>query len=207
MNYTKYRRIDWSLNLLNCAIDSFNASSDVRLLHPAKGVRPSSPGVVSERAIAHRLANHLESQIRALHEKGLHNIAVDCEYNRHLEAVKALDVENALKHIVDEANRELRRSPVRRGWYRFRFAPDAVVHERTVDEGNLLAIELKRETNDIVEERRYDDLKLQLLTRRRDYGYDYVLGAGVTAVDHGPVADRRLKIRILYFRGRRVRRR
>jgi hypothetical protein len=81
-----------------------------------------------------------------------------------------------------------------------------VVHERTVDEGNLLAIELKRETNDIAEERKYDDLKLRLLTRPRDYGYDYVIGAGVTAVDQGPVAGRRLKIRVLYFRGRRVRR-
>lgn len=208
MNYAKYRRIGWSLKLLNAAINSFNRSSDVRLLYPPKAAATRSrSAAVGERTIAHHLAVHLGDQIRALRERRLRKIAVDCEYNRHLDAVKALDVENALKHVVANANRALRRSPVRRRWYRFRFAPDVVLHERTVDEGNLLAIELKRESNNVVAEQKYDDLKLRLLTRPRDYGYDYVLGAGVTAVDRGAIASRRLKVRVLYFRGRRLRKR
>jgi hypothetical protein len=207
MNYAKYRRIGWSLTLLNSAVSSFNKSSDVRLLYPLKAATGSRSRAVGERAIAHRLAVHLGDQIRGLRETGLQKITVDCEYNRHLHAVKALDVENALKHVVAEANRTLRRSLVRRRWYRFRFAPDVVVHQRTVDERNLLAIELKRESNNVVAEQKYDDLKLRLLTRPRDYGYDYVLGAGVTAVDRGSFAGRRLKIRVLFFRGHRVRKR
>jgi hypothetical protein len=207
VNYARYRKFGWSLTLLNSAINSFNNSLDVQLLYPPKAPRGSRNAAVGERAIAHRLAVHLGDQIRSLRNTGLQKIAVDCEYNRHLHAVKALDVENALKHVVTEANRALRRSPVRRRWYRFRFAPDVVVHERAIDEGNLLAIELKRQSNNVVAERKYDDLKLRLLTRPRDYGYDYVLGAGVTAVDSGIVVGRELKIRVLYFRGHRVRER
>jgi hypothetical protein len=205
MNYAPYRNPAWVLTILRSAIRRFNSSADVRLLYPKSAGPFSSAGPVGERTIAHRFAVHLETEIHALKKKNLCKIVADCEYNRHRQAMKTLDVEADLKHIVKAAERKLRRHLSWRRWYRFTFFPDIVVHERTIDDGNLLAIELKRESNRVIEERDYDDLKLRLLTRHREHGYDYVLGAGVTGIDCGPREERGLKLRVLYIRGRRLR--
>jgi hypothetical protein len=207
MRYARYKNLDWALELLDAAIERFNSSADVRLLYPKATGKFSSAGPVSERTIAHRLAVHLETEIHLLRDKELSDLTVDCEYNRHGQAVKALDVEHRLKHIVQELNRNLRKNPNWRRWYSFSIFPDIVLHERTIDDGNLIVIELKRASNDLVEEQEYDDLKLRLLTRRSDYGYDYSLGAGVTAIDCGPRSSRQLRTRVLYSRGQRVRHR
>jgi hypothetical protein len=204
MRYRKYRTVRWSLKLLDASIERFNSSADVRLLYPKATGKFSSAGPISERTIAHRLALHLETEVRILQDDVLCDLTVDCDYNRHGQALKTLDVESRLKHVVDEANRKLRKNPNWRRRYRFSIYPDIVLHERTIDDGNLIIIELKRATNDLVEERKYDDLKLRILTRPRDYGYDYVIGAGVTAVDRGSRGSRRLKRRVLYSNGQRL---
>lgn len=63
----------------------------------------------NERSISHKLAEHLQKHFRGL--------KVDCEYNRHGDAVKKLE------------------RPV---------IPDIVIHKRGIDEHNLCVIEIKK---------------------------------------------------------------
>lgn len=76
----------------------------------------------SERAIAGALATHLGALFPDYH--------VDVEYNLHGLDRKALDL-----------------PPTCRGGGRRMVIPDIVVHRRGVDEHNLLAVEMKKETN------------------------------------------------------------
>src|SRR5664280_1181499 len=65
-------------------------------------------------------------------------LVVDCEYNRHGGAYKALAVEEKLKSIVMAVRKRLLDDPDEDGFYDFSVAPDIVVHQRTTDVNNLL---------------------------------------------------------------------
>ena len=75
----------------------------------------------SERAIAHRLAIHLDNQFPGWD--------VDCEYNRYGDALKILPLSEACRHL-------LRRTGA--------VSPDIIIHTRGREGPNLLAIEIKK---------------------------------------------------------------
>lgn len=77
---------------------------------------------VSERAVSHRLAVHLEAAFRGWH--------VDCEYNRIGAAIKALDPPpDAIAWDDDEAKTVF---------------PDIIVHQRGEAGPNVLVVEMKK---------------------------------------------------------------
>jgi hypothetical protein len=96
----------------------------------------------AERAIGGRLAAHLAPLFPDHH--------VDVEYDRHGLEPKAVDL-----------------PPECRGGGRRRVVPDIVVHRRGSDDQNLLAIELKKETNR--ESRDCDRAKLKAMRKQLNY--------------------------------------
>lgn len=198
MNHLQSNDPTLILGLVDATLDRFNKSRDVELLRLDFDDQGCG-GPVSERTIAHRLAVHLEQEFRDRKLNDSESISVDCEYNRHREAVKALSVEKELRKRVKKARRKLRKDKLRKGWYTFSVFPDIILHKRTVDESNILVLELKRSSNKIDVD--YDDLKLQLFTRTDDYGYGYTLGGAIIAIDEGEKMKRQLTRGILYHGG------
>jgi hypothetical protein len=194
----------WLRTVLISAVKSFNDGADKLLLLDEVSDDGERYGSVGERAIAHRLATHLE---RVLQESGYPNetvkAATDCEYNRHRGGVKQLHVKEDLKVRVEQAKRTLRDDPNREGWYVFSVFPDIIVHERRIDDNNMIVIELKRASNSIDDD--YDRLKLELFTRQ-DYeaGYGYRLGASVIAMDEGTPEKRELFVSGWFIDGEKV---
>jgi len=192
---------------LEKAIARFNASGDPHsLLCPrcAKPKTETDEAAASERAIAHRLAYYLESELRKVGIVGdAGPIVVDCEYNRHLAGGKSLaeEAEDRIKRIVLEArHKELKAKED--GFYVFSVAPDIVVHQRQSDANNLLVVEVKKRSNPETEE--YDCLKLELFTKTKkdEKGYGYKYGAWVVAEDQLPPKDRKLRIHAVFENGK-----
>jgi len=181
------------------AVDRFNASGDPQSLLCPRCEKPKTKtddAAASERAIAHRLAFYLESELRRV---GLVSdfgpIVVDCEYNRHLSEGKTLatEAQAEIKAIVKKArHKELEADD--EGFYVFSIAPDILVHQRKTDANNLLVVEVKKRSNPETE--KYDLLKLELFTKPEadDRGYAYKFGAWVVAEDECDAAERHLKI-------------
>jgi hypothetical protein len=113
---------------------------------------------VSERSITHRLAVSLES-LPIL--DGYH---VDCEYNR-IESIEER-MSKKIKILVDEENMYILNLQERKlelgDISEFSTYPDIIIHKRGVNNGNLLVIEAKKNTNRINES--FDDLKLKAYT-------------------------------------------
>jgi hypothetical protein len=174
------------VDVLQDAIRAFNDGPDKRLLLDEKADDGNSYGSVGECAIAHRLAVHLEDELR---KRGCPNknapIAVDCEYNRHRGGIKQQLVKDKLRARVEFLkDRQLKEHPEREGWYVFSVFPDIIVHERGKDEKNLIAVEIKRASNNPDDE--LDCIKLHLFTIPDPlYGYQYRIGATVIAFDEG----------------------
>jgi len=116
-----------------------------------------------ERAIAGRLAIYLAA-VFPDHD-------VDVEYDRHGLDRKTLDL-----------------PPVCRGGGRRKVIPDIVVHRRGTDDSNLLAIEIKKETN--AESRECDRAKLRGMRDQLHYRVSVLLD-----VPEGPGAgDRKIRV-------------
>jgi hypothetical protein len=195
---------NWLHEVLKTALKSFNDSKDKQLLMDEESDNGERFGCVGERAIAHRLAVHLE---RVLHEWGYPSkavpIATDCEYNRHRGAVKRHYIKADLKKRVEEAERKVREDPKREGWYFFSVFPDIVVHQRGIDNNNLIVIEMKRASNAIDDD--YDKLKLELFSAQGyDRGYGYQLGVSVVAMDETEPEKRKLVVAALFIDGKQV---
>jgi hypothetical protein len=193
---------EWLKELLEKVIAKFNESPDVRLLEDEKADDGNSHGSVGECAIAHRLAVHLEEELRKCgYPTEDVPVSVDCEYNRHRGATKQQVVKDKLRARVEELkDRILKEHPKREGWYVFSVFPDIIVHERGEDENNLLVLELKRASNDLDDE--LDCIKLHLFTiQHENYGYSYILGATVIAFDDDRFKSRRLEIGRLFIDG------
>lgn len=192
---------------LDRAVRSLNESCDRSMLDGVISGGEMHPGKIGERAIAHRLAVHLE---RYLTEVGIITgegpVVVDCEYNLHESDAKALTFED--KQFVKVVTAARRRVQEPHSYYSVSVFPDIVVHERGTDRNDLLVVEVKRRhlspnVDDDPILTAYDDLKLRLFTRpkakSRDYGYQ--LGAAVLAIDCGQ--DRTLRIAATYHAGKR----
>jgi hypothetical protein len=187
------------------AIERFNASGDQdTLLRPRNRNSPRGPAA-GERAIAHRLAYYLERSLRNAHLiEDTGPLCVDCEYNRHGGAAKAVAIESALKSIVLKARGRKRWEPDEDGRYIFSVEPDIVVHERGHDGRNRLIVEIKKASNHETQE--YDQLKLELFTtsRKDEYGYGYDVGAWVIAEDTCAPCERKLQIDQKWVGGKRI---
>ena len=137
-----------------------------------------------EQAISHRIAIYLECQFR-VEEK----INVDCEYSKHLEKAKRMDVE-----LMDlkKQTRELlacgcsacRDVPHEIDLNNKLFRPDIVVHSRGDDHRNMIAVEIKN-TGKFCP---FDGAKLKALTapKTSDKTYEYQLGVFLTFAGNKP---------------------
>lgn len=121
-----------------------------------------------EQAVSHRIAVYLECLLKGYN--------IDCEYNKHGDLSKKIDVDlqkidikdlegcpcTACKKILKkEASSEIEE--------RF-FRPDILVHTRNTDENNYIAIEIKK--NKFCP---FDEAKLLALTDKKG-NYEYKLG-------------------------------
>src|SRR6266436_1934813 len=102
MTTPSHKNPAWLKDRLLNAIKLFNTSGDLFLLTDEEAEDGERHGSVGERAIAHRLAVHLEIEME---KQGYPNdkvsIAVDCEYNRHRGAVKVQLVKSKLRQRVE----------------------------------------------------------------------------------------------------------
>lgn len=191
---------------LEKAVSRFNSGGDSASLLCPRSEKPrtkSESAAAGERAIAHRLAFYIECELRAQCLVGDSSpIVVDCEYNRHLGAVKSLaaEAEKRIKDIVWKARRNSLEADDE-GFYVFSIAPDIVVHQRRMDANNLLVVEVKKRSNP--ETDKYDALKLELFTKSKqdEKGYGYKFGAWVVAEDELHPGKRFLNIVAQYKDG------
>jgi hypothetical protein len=102
---------------------------------------------VTERALAHHLARYIGEEIAP-------PLSVDCEYNRHFQNPKRLNLPRR-----DALDRELRATTV---------FPDIIVHERNTDAQNYIVLELKKPGEPLD----YDEVKLRAF--RQELGYRHV---------------------------------
>ncbi len=181
---------------LEKAIDRFNRSADAQsLLCPRKDAKENSWkwAAASERAITHRLAFYIECELRNLCLVGdSSKIVVDCEYNRHIGATKAVATLEEIREIVMAARKQDLEADDD-GFYVFSVAPDIIVHERLTD-NNLLVVEVKKKSSREIP--KYDELKLELFTKPKqdESGYGYKFGAWVVVEDKCSPKYRELRI-------------
>ena len=133
-----------------------------------------------EQAVSHRIGVYLE-QIFASEK-----LNVDCEYNKHLDEPKKIDLYDldpelckkckceSCKFVIQGKRNEI----PERG-----FRPDILLHLRGSDERNLIAVEIKKN-----KECPFDDAKLNALTKlKKDGGeYEYKLGVFIWFKDGKP---------------------
>jgi len=127
-----------------------------------------------EQAFAHRIAIYLEAQFKVA--EGLN---VDCEYNKHLEKAKRIDLDlhllkqqpQALLTCGCPACSAITKKEHLKGKL---FRPDVVVHSRGNDDHNIIVIEIKS-TGVFCP---FDGAKLEALTAPKtdDKPYEYQLG-------------------------------
>ena len=125
-----------------------------------------------EQAVSHRVAFYLENVFCESERVGLN---VDCEYNKHLEKDKAINIDRKAfakrkyKNCRCDGCKKLRSNKLPDEKL---FRPDVVVHLRDTDVRNLIAIEIKKGKRCL-----FDEAKLQALTKLKDNGgqYEYQL--------------------------------
>ncbi len=113
----------------------------------------------NERTISHKLAEYLQAEFLPL--------KVDCEYNRHGEEIKRLEVPRDNINWDDTEARTV--------------FPDIVVHERGNDEQNLLVIEVKKSSN--AQNQQFDRIKLMAFTMppyRYRFGLFLIISMDIT---------------------------
>jgi DNA-directed RNA polymerase specialized sigma54-like protein len=104
----------------------------------------------NERTISHKLAEYLQEEFP--------DWDVDCEYNRHMDDIKKVELpKNGASWNDTEARTVF---------------PDIIVHKRNTDKSNLLVIEVKKASNP--GSRQFDKNKLIALTKE-PYRYRFGL--------------------------------
>jgi len=103
----------------------------------------------NERAISHKLAEYLQVEFPMW--------KVDCEYNRHGEEIKRLEVPSDNINWDDTEAKTV--------------FPDIIVHQRNNDDNNLLVIEIKKSSN---AQSQFDKTKLIAFTKE-PYRYKFGL--------------------------------
>lgn len=130
---------------------------------------------VHEQSISHRIAVYLEPLFKGWN--------VDCEYNKHLESSKKMDLSEINPDDHKSCGCEVCKKNIDGEDIKLEnrlFRPDILVHQRGTDEGNLIAIELKKE-----KECFFDQAKLNALTSLDD-DYRYALGVNIYFIDGEP---------------------
>jgi hypothetical protein len=128
---------------------------------------------VSERAIAHKLAEYLQSSFK--------DYNVDCEYNRNIERgprhTKSISV---VRQIYRKEIKNINSSRIDEDTYAEKVTevtayPDIIIHRRGSNEKNLLIIEIKKSNSGRNDD--YDHEKLRAFTSRDSPdGYAYIHG-------------------------------
>ena len=124
-----------------------------------------------EQSLSHRMGVYLEEAFKS--EK----LNIDCEYNKHLERPKTINLRGLDPQSHNSCNCDACRA-ISRGdieeILEKSFRPDIVIHMRGSDARNLIAIEVKKDN-----ECPFDEEKLKALTTPLDQGgeYGYALGA------------------------------
>jgi hypothetical protein len=143
---------------------------------------PGMPADVNERAATHRIALHLEREVRALSPETLGadpvEIFVDCEYNRQgTDAKRLTGLAIGLRRLA----RRGRRSRVMdtRGTTVF---PDIIVHRRGREGPNLLVVEVKR-SGVVRGAVAFDQEKLRLYKSEHRYDQAFLVTLGTSVVD------------------------
>lgn len=137
-------------------------------------------GSVHEQAISHRIGVYLEGVFES------ESLDIDCEYNKHLNEPKKIDLYDLDPVLCKECGCDSCRFVVKgnlnevleRG-----FRPDILLHLRGTDERNLIAIEVKKD-----KECPFDEAKLRALTmlRSNDGEYGYKLGVFIWFAGNKP---------------------
>lgn len=104
---------------------------------------------VNERSISHKLAVYLEEKFRDWN--------VDCEYNRHYDEVKRLDMSDCRAEAPTLKDTEAKT-----------VFPDIIIHRRSTDD-NLLVIEIKKTTSSVSDD--FDLCKLRAFKSELNYHY------------------------------------
>lgn len=123
---------------------------------------------VSERAICHRLAIHLQKLFRGYD--------VDCEYNRN--CIDGIRKPKTIWIIERELNRRIRQNNItstQLTQITVSAFPDIIIHKRESNKDNILIIEVKKEGADIINSE-FDMTKLKAFTSPYQ-DYHYKLGA------------------------------
>lgn len=105
---------------------------------------------VNERTISHKLAEYLQIKFS--------DLSVDCEYNRHNDLIKKLNMPTDHISWDDVESKTV--------------FPDIVVHKRNTDDENLLVIEIKKSSSRIGHQ--FDIHKLKAFTSE-PYNYKFGL--------------------------------
>jgi hypothetical protein len=123
---------------------------------------------VSERALTHKLAEHLQTRFPQLN--------VDCEYNR--DVTRGRGTPKSVKMLRQPTARELRAAAdmvdveqlLATSTY-----PDIIVHRRGCNEENLLVIEVKKQNSSVSHEHDYN--KLKAFTENNEHNsYNFTYG-------------------------------
>lgn len=116
---------------------------------------------VSERAIAHKLAEYLQTHFP--------NLNVDCEYNRNTEKGQYYPKKIlALKERRDKEPLDVRDEEILQEISTY---PDIIIHRRNTNAENLLVIEIKKENSKVPHD--FDFQKLMAFTENSDSSYSY----------------------------------
>jgi hypothetical protein len=131
-----------------------------------------------EQAISHRIGVYLESLFES--EK----LNIDCEYNKHLDEPKKIDLYNLNPKLCENCKCNSCRFVVKGNLNEIPekgFRPDILVHERGTDGFNLIVIEVKKD-----KECPFDEAKLRALTLSKDKGgeFGYALGVFIWFVNN-----------------------
>ncbi len=128
----------------------------------------------NERSISHKLAEHLQ--------KYFNNLKVDCEYNRHGNSVKRLRYSRDSDIGADDLDVKT-------------VFPDIIIHNRGIDQCNLVIIEIKKSNSSISGDT--DEQKLRSFTEDE---YKYQLGLFLVA----DVKNKRLIIKRAFRCGQEI---
>ena len=112
---------------------------------------------VGERSIVFRFAHYLQNEIRKI--ESFENLYVDCEYNRNIDDLKKLPEPD--KRII----------------------PDVIIHERGVNDNNMLVMEFKTYWNN---DQGHDEEKIECFTYAKG-AYKYKYGVTVLINEYSAV--------------------
>ncbi|MHA1727972.1 MAG: hypothetical protein ACTSWY_04495 [Promethearchaeota archaeon] len=134
---------------------------------------------VSERCIAHKIAEYLNIYLKEKHDNTIksQDLSVDCEYNRFYTDSKRIDnKDNQIYDIFREKlkNRKLEKVIDIKELMFELVTPDIIIHKRDYCKNNLCVIEIKKDTDSrsikgIIK----DEARIHAFMNDPDFSYDF----------------------------------